>query len=168
MSRRWYVVHTQPHAEFKALAHLRRQNFEAYLPRYTKRRRHARRIEQVASPLFPRYIFVALDLELSQWRPIRSTIGVSSVVCCGDAPAPVPEGIVEEIQSRENDGGMVELRPLLNVRRGEPVRIVDGAFCDYLGLFEEITEDRRVGILLNLLGRSVHVFLPEAFVSAAA
>lgn len=168
MSERWYVVHTQPHAEHKALVHLQRQGFTAYMPRYSKRRRHARRVEQVSAPLFPRYLFVALDLETCPWRPIRSTVGVAALVCCGDAPLPVPEGVVEEIRARENELGMVELRPLLNVRRGEPIRIIDGAFCDYLGLFEEITEDRRVGILLNLLGRPVRVYLPEGFVSAAA
>jgi transcriptional antiterminator RfaH len=56
----WYVVQTHPHAENKAAAHLQRQGFATYLPRYLKRRRHARRTEAIAAPLFPRYLFVAL------------------------------------------------------------------------------------------------------------
>ena len=44
MTSRWYVVQTQPHAESKAMGHLIRQGFAAYLPRYLKRRRHARKI----------------------------------------------------------------------------------------------------------------------------
>jgi transcriptional antiterminator RfaH len=39
---RWYVAQTQPNAEAKAVAHLNRQGFGTYLPRYLKRRRHAR------------------------------------------------------------------------------------------------------------------------------
>ena len=59
---RWFVAHTHPHAEGKASAHLARQGFETYLPRYLKRRRHARKIETVAAPFFPRYVFVFVDL----------------------------------------------------------------------------------------------------------
>ena len=61
MGHRWYVVRTQPHSENKASAHLGRQGFETYLPRYLKRRRHARRVETVQAALFPCYLFVAID-----------------------------------------------------------------------------------------------------------
>jgi transcriptional antiterminator RfaH len=63
MTERWYVVHAQPNAEAKVVSHLRNQGFRPYLPRYRKRRRHARRVEDVAAPLFPRYLFVSLDVE---------------------------------------------------------------------------------------------------------
>ena len=33
---RWFVAHTHPHAEAKATAHLNRQGFEVYFPRYLK------------------------------------------------------------------------------------------------------------------------------------
>ena len=78
---RWYVVQSHPHAELRAVAHLQRQGFETYLPRYRKRRRHARRIETVEAPLFPRYLFVSIDLATQRWRAIHSTIGVSHLVC---------------------------------------------------------------------------------------
>ena len=48
-TERWYVVQSQPNAELKAAAHLNRQGFTTYLPRYMKRRRHARRVEDVHS-----------------------------------------------------------------------------------------------------------------------
>ena len=59
---RWYVVQTQANAEHKAVAHLGRQGFTTYLPRYLKRRRHARRVDIVPRPLFPRYLFVSIDV----------------------------------------------------------------------------------------------------------
>ena len=61
-SRRWFVAQSHVHAESKAAMHLGRQGFEVYLPRYRKQRRHARRIDVVATPLFPRYPFVSIDL----------------------------------------------------------------------------------------------------------
>ena len=66
---RWYVVQSQPNAELKAVAHLSRQGFDTYLPRYLKRRRHARRVEVVARPLFPRY-FVSIDVTVQRWRSV--------------------------------------------------------------------------------------------------
>ena len=74
----------------KACWHLARQGFETYLPRYLKRRRHARRVEMLPAPLFPRYLFVAIDMATQRWRSISSTIGVTQLVCAGDVPAPVP------------------------------------------------------------------------------
>ena len=74
---RWYVTQTRPHAETKAAEHLRRQGFAVYLPRYLKQRRHARRVERAAAPLFPRYVFVSIDLATQRWLSIDSTIGVT-------------------------------------------------------------------------------------------
>ena len=59
---RWYVVQTQVNGEVKAAQNLLRQGFEIYLPRYLKRRRHARKVDFAAKPLFPRYLFVAIDV----------------------------------------------------------------------------------------------------------
>ena len=167
MTSRWYVVQTQPHAERKAIGHLVRQGFAAYLPRYLKRRRHARKIETVAAPLFPRYLFVAVDMETQRWRSIHSTFGVSRLVCNGDEPAPVPEAVVAELQSRVDAQGFVRLERRPQFVPGEHVRIVDGVFADSLGLFEGMADRERVAILLDLLGRKVRILLDENAIRAA-
>ena len=85
--RRWYVVHTQPNGEGRADLNLRRQGFATYLPRYARRRRHARRQEVVQRPLFPRYLFVTLDLARDRWRAVHSTFGVNRLVLAGEEHA---------------------------------------------------------------------------------
>ena len=109
----WYVVHTQPHAETKAATHLTRQGYTIYLPRYLKQRRHARRVEAVAAPLFPRYMFVAIDRMTQRWRSIQSTVGVSHLVCNGEQPATIAAGVIDELQSRQDERGLIhlDLRP---------------------------------------------------------
>ena len=102
---RWYVVHTHPRAEAKAVLNLDRQGFTCYLPRCLKRRRHARRVETVAAPLFPRYLFVALDLATQQWWSIRSTFGVADLIYNGEQPAPVPSSINQDLKAREDERG---------------------------------------------------------------
>src|SRR6185312_4646915 len=103
----WYVVHTHIHAEAKAASHLARQGYTAYLPRYLKRRRHARRTETVAAPLFPRYLLVAFDPGVQRWRSIQSTIGVAHLICRGDDPAIVPAKVVDDLKGREDAQGFI-------------------------------------------------------------
>lgn len=166
--RRWYVAQTHVHAEAKAIGHLMRQGFEAYLPQYGKTRRHARRLEKVRAPLFPGYLFVALDVARERWRAIRSTVGIRTLICDGDAPVAVPTGVVDTIRARENENGLVEVPPLVPFDKGDVVRITDGPMCDQVGLFDCATDEDRVVVLLTLLGRQVRVPVPSATVSAFA
>lgn len=163
----WYAVQTQPNAENKASVHLVRQGFKIYLPRYRKRRRHARRTEIVAAPLFPRYLFVFVDRQTQRWRSIHSTYGVSRLVCNGDEPAVVPIQIIEGLRDREGEDGLVEIDTRAQFSVGDKIRITDGAFSDCLGVFQSATGSERVSILLDLLGRKVRVVLSaEDFVAA--
>jgi transcriptional antiterminator RfaH len=164
---RWYVVHAQPNAEAKAVRHLENQGFRPYLPRRLKRRRHARRVEHVAAPLFPRYLFVRLDLDRERWRAIRSTVGVADLVCRGDGPAPVPDGIVEAIRAREDERGLVLLREAPSFHKGDAVTIAEGALEGCAGLFEGASDQERVVVLLNLLGRQVEVRVPAEALDTA-
>jgi transcriptional antiterminator RfaH len=166
-SSRWYVAQTQPHAEAKASLHLGRQGFEVFLPRYLKRRRHARRIETIAAPLYPGYLFVAIDLGTQRWRSIHSTIGISRLVCHGEEPAALPEAVVEELKRRQDDSGLIRLERGPRLNSGDKVRVLEGAFSDYLGLYEGMHERERVAILMDLLGRKVRIQLPAELVEAA-
>jgi transcriptional antiterminator RfaH len=163
---RWYVVQTQPCAERRAMAHLERQGFTTYLPRYRKRRRHARRVETVEAPLFPRYLFVSIDLASQRWRSIHSTVGVSHLVCNGSDPAPLPDAVIDQLRAREEEGFVqLPLRP--SFKPGEAVRILDGAFTSCLGLYEGMKDGERIAVLLDLLGRKVRIYLDPESVAAA-
>lgn len=163
---RWYLVQTRPHSERKAAEHLERQSFETYLPRFLKRRRHARRIETIETPLFPRYLFVSVDVAAQRWFSIRSTVGVSSLVCTGNRPTEVPDAVVAELKSRETNG-LVGFGQPPRFTAGDRVRILDGAFENCLGLFQGMRDQERVAILLELLGRKVRVVLDDLSVAAA-
>ena len=163
----WYVVHTHPHAEAKSAVHLRRQGFMVYLPRYNKKRRHARKLLIVAAPLFPRYLFVGMDCERQRWRAVSSTIGVSHLICHGEKPACVPSIVIDEIRAREDASGIVCLDNRPQFAPGDKVRIAAGAFSDCLGLFECGNDRDRVAVLLDLLGRKVRVLMNGASVVAA-
>ena len=164
---RWYLIQSRPHAEVKASQHLRRQGFETYLPRYLKQRRHARRIEKVPAPLFPSYLFAAVDTASQRWFSIDSTIGVSRLVRNGSHPATVPISILETLKRREDANGFVQLDHRPKFSPGDKICVLAGAFQDCFGLYEGMSGRDRVAILLELLGRKVRVVLDPAIIDAA-
>ena len=166
LGERWYVVQTQPHAEAKAVSHLLRQGFTTYFPRCLKQRRHARKIETVAAPFFPGYVFVAFDMAVQRWRSIQSTAGVTRLVCNGDDPALVPQRVLEEIRRKEDERGFIRIQRKMRFRPGDKIRVNDGPFQECHGLFEVLTDKDRVAILLDLLGRKVRVTLDAGLIAA--
>ena len=156
---RWYVVQTRPRAEGKAVANLARQGFATYLPRYLKKRRHARRVETVLVPLFPRYLFVAVDMATQRWRSISSTFGVTQLVCNGDDPAPIADDIIDDFAAVKTNMEWFVFPRGLALRPATGFVSLDGAFADCIGLFEGMKETERVSVLLDLLGRKVRVLL---------
>lgn len=162
----WYVVQTQINAEAKAARNLLRQEFDIYLPRYLKRRSHARKIEKVPAPLFPRYVFVRIDVEKQRWRSVQSTYGVSHLVLNGSDPAPVARQVIHALKVREDPSGFVMLDQRPKFALGEKVRVLAGVFAENLGLFDGMADRDRVAILLDLLGRKVRVSLEADMVAA--
>ena len=166
--KRWYVVYTRTGMERMALGHLENQGYAAYLPQRLKERRHARRIDTVKTPLFPRYLFVSFDRETDRWHAINGTYGVNYLVTMGDRPSPVPPGIVEAIRARENAEGLVEIVEPCPYTEGEVVEITQGALADQTGIFKCGDDTQRVTLLLRLLGREMEIRLPANAVRAYA
>jgi transcriptional antiterminator RfaH len=159
--KRWYAVYAQPRSEEIASQHLERQGFQVFLPRYLKRRSHARRVEVAPSPLFPRYLFTAFDAAEPGWRVISSTRGVVSLVRSGGGGlAVVPDAVIKEIEHRYNSDGFVVLARHMGLKQGARIRVDTGAFeaCD--AIFETQRDDERVFVLLSLLGREVLANIP--------
>lgn len=154
----WYCVHTKPRMELWARSNLWERGVEAYLPLYRKRRRHARKVDWISAPLFPRYLFVEADLEAGERRRIVSAEGVAQLVAFGERPATLAPAIVAELRRREDASGHVELQP--SFTPGEPLRVREGALLNQVGLFQGLDDERRVVVLLTLLNRPVRVRLP--------
>lgn len=163
----WYVVQTQVNAEVKAARNLVRQGFEIYLPRYLKRRSHARKIEKVAAPLFPRYLFVRVEMETQRWRSIQSTFGVSRLVTNGPDPAPVAPEVLHILRAKEDQSGFIAMDRRPSFAVGDKIRVLAGTFADMVGLFDGLGDRERVAVLLDLLGQKVRVSMDADMIAAA-
>ena len=158
--KEWFAAHTQAKSEEKAAQHLIRQGFGVYLPRYMKRRSHARKVDYIAAPLFPRYIFVAMDIAKAQWRAISSTVGISHLICNGNKPIAIPEIIIDSIRAKENESGYIRVAESVSFHKGQAVGIVSGPFQDLTGIFQAMSDNERVMVFLDILGRHVRARVP--------
>ena len=151
--RRWYLVYSKPRQEALAKQNLERQGYTTYLPLFrTPRKRLGRRIVRI-EPMFPRYLFIHLDTKTDNWAPIRSTIGVNTLVRFGMTPSPVPEDLIELLKQREDSGGVQDI-PMHQFNEGQRVRIEEGPFMGYEGIFLAKTGQQRVLVLLDIVGKS--------------
>ena len=154
---RWCVVRTLPREENRAELNLLRQGYNAYCPRLKRQVRHARKTSWKMSPVFPGYLFVSIDPAKTQWRAIQSTFGVAGLVRFGDRPATLPCGLVETLRLRSGPDGLVSSPPL---HVGDRVRVVGGAFDDWIGDVLSLPENDRVSLLLTAASRSIEVTFP--------
>jgi len=161
---RWYVVHTQPRREFYAKAQLEGQGFRVFLPKRLRTVRHARTMANVEAALFPRYLFVELDLTRHPWRRVNGTFGVASLVMRSDLPHPMPRGIVEMMLTSVDRGGFLRFEQDLMV--GAKVRLAAGPFAEQLAILDRLDDSGRVRVLLEILGRPVPVEIRREFVLA--
>ncbi len=155
--RTWSVVFTKPRQEAVARENLARQAFLPYLPMLKQPKRLRGRWVEVVEPLFPRYLFVALDFGVQDLSPIRSTLGVVDLVRFGPEPATVPEGIVESLMAAEDPAAACHLVRAEPFQKGDRVTIAAGPFAGIEAIFEAPTGKGRVAVLLDLLGRVARV-----------
>ncbi len=151
--KKWYLVYSKPRQEIVARMQLERQGYQTYLPMLrTPRRRLGKRTIKI-EPMFPRYLFIRLNKNTDNWAPIRSTVGVSNLVRFGMEPAPVPDDLIAVIRDRDDHSGVQDV-PLHEFRPGQMIRIEEGPFTGYEGIFVATTSRERVMVLLDIVGTS--------------
>ena len=145
----WYLIYCKPQQERIARDNLERQGYAVYLPLVAVRRRRKAKTVRVVDPLFPRYIFIYLSDQTDDWGPIRSTIGVSSLVRFGQIPAQIPVSLIESLRERENSDGIQEL-PEQRFKFGDKVRIAEGVMEGFEAIFQCHKSNERVILLLKI------------------
>ena len=150
----WYAVHTHPRKERVALENLERQGFEAYLPLLKVQKARRGKAVMVDEPMFARYLFVRLDSSSQgrSWAPIRSTLGVRTLVQFGGRPARVQPELIDWLRTRE-----VAFDPLHLFEPGDAVTVNAGPFKGLEALYQGVDGEHRALILLEILSKPVRV-----------
>ena len=157
----WFLVRSKPRQESVALTHLARQGYESYLPLFATEKLVRRKSTVVQEPMFARYLFVRLDTtgQGQSWSPIRSTVGVSELVCFGSRPARVDDALIATLRERE---ATQQADPITLFAHGDSVRITEGAFVGLEAIYQMNDAEGRAMVLLDLLSKPVAMTLDAA------
>jgi transcriptional antiterminator RfaH len=143
----WYVVHTKPRQEARALENLQNQGFNCFLPTMQVQKLRNQRVQTVTEPMFSRYLFIQLNEQTQNWGAIRSTLGVSKLVSFGPQPAKVPPEFIAFLKEA----------PVETLERmfapGDIVQIASGPLQGLQGTYVAHDGETRAFVLIDLLGQ---------------
>jgi len=157
LTRQWYVLRTRPRSEGFVASALENDGFTLFFPRVrTPRRRQGYEF----APLFPRYLFLRIDIEAQDLKSVHGLPGVQGWVRFGGTVPSVPDEVVADLRQMvkeiNGEGGLwTRFQP------GDIVRVVSGKM-DSLGRVLERPQspDARVRVLLDFMGRTVSAQVP--------
>jgi transcriptional antiterminator RfaH len=160
----WFLAQVKPNSYQIAARNLHRQGFRTFLPVHEETIRTRTRFVPRLRPLFPGYLFVALDLAQGQWRAINSTYGLTGLVRFGAQPSPVPEALVPQLLSRCDADGRL-LAP--DFAAGDQVVLTRGPLASFVATIENIAPDARVQVLLTFMGQEQRLGVRADFLRPA-
>lgn len=151
----FYVVQCQPQREWLAKIELNNQGFRTFCPviQHQPRIKRGKLETPKPSAMFPKYLFVSLDLDQDHWRSINGTRGVVRLICMNsEKPSPVPDHVMEQLIV----GGEIiqEEKALLPFDLSDTVEFVEGPMLGRKALVTACTNDR-VSVLMAWLGSKI-------------
>ena len=151
----WFLAQCKPNSHRIAERNLTQQGFQTFLPMQEKTAPRRGKFVTSLVPLFPGYLFVAFETAQGGWHTINSTYGISRLIGFGKDPVPLPLDLVSELMLRCDEAG--KLLPPRILKPGDEVCLTSGPFANFVATIEDITPDKRVWVLLDIMGRQTRV-----------
>lgn len=155
----WFLAQFKPNSHRIAERNLARQGFRTFLPQHEETTRARGKFTTQMRPLFPGYLFVAIDVTQGRWRTVNSTIGISRLVSLSGKPTPVPPDLISQLMLRCDREG--KLLPPKVLEPGDEVMLTKGPFANFIATIESTAPDRRIWVLMDLLGAPTRVAVSE-------
>ena len=151
----WILAKNKPNQNKIALMNLERQNFDFFQPTFKVISRRQNKFKEIIKPVFPGYIFIAINLEENNWHKINNTRGISSIIVFGNEIPLIRCELIEELKYRFSLNNTQKAADLFEV--GMNAEITNGPFAQLFGKIDEIDADQRIWILLDILGTQSRV-----------
>ena len=150
MALSWYVIHTLTNYEEKAKQELEKQIANLNLSgkfgqilipteevveikknkKITKRRKY-----------FPGYIFIQMEIDNETYWIVKNTTGISGFLG-GLKPTPLPEDEIKNVINLVEAPPPLKPKSAIVFEKEESVRIIEGPFANFIGIIEEINEEK--------------------------
>lgn len=164
--RAWFVIHCYSGYEYKVKHNLEQriesmgmQDFiyQVVVPTVEEIEIKDGKRRTVERCLFPGYIMVQMLLSDDSWYVVRNTPGVTGFVGMGNKPVPLRQEQVQGIL-RRMEAAAPQVRA--SFKSGQKVRIIEGPFADFIGVVDDIDEERtKLRVLVSFFGRETPVEL---------
>ena len=177
MSKKWYVVQTYSGFENKVrealLQRVKENSMEAVfgevlIPTETVQETKAngkQRVRQKTS--FPGYVFVEMEMGESAWHLVKDTPKVTGFVG-NQKPQEVKPPQIDDLRKSIVEGA-VKPKARVSFETGDEIRVIDGAFANFMGTVEEVMpEKQKLKVKVSIFGRATPVELDFAHVEKRA
>ncbi len=166
---RWYIIHAYSGFEKKvaqailetAAQHGLSDKFEQVVVP-TEEVVEMRRGKKIATErkFFPGYVLARMEITDATWQLVKKTEKVTGFLGgSGIRPQPITEAEVQAIFKQVRDGVEAPKRAI-NVEIGDQVKVIDGPFESFVGIVEEIDEEReKLKVSVSIFGRPTPVEL---------
>ena len=164
--KNWYVIHTYSGYEDAVAKNLKQRIeslgmedkiFNVIVPKEKKIKIKDGKRKVVEEKIYPGYVLVEMIVTDDSWYIVRNTPNVTGFVGAGITPVPVSLSEIENLKKRM---GVETPQYKIEVKVGDPVKIIDGPFKDFDGKVSEIDEERgKIRVLVNMFGRDTPVEL---------
>lgn len=163
----WYVALLKPNGLRAAERNLEQQGFVTFVPRSEVALQRRGKFITEIKPLFAGYLFIRAEPDLSHWRCISSTYGVSRLIRFGaeSAPKMVPQQLMKALMMRCDVNGIFHYAT--DFSAGDTVLIKSGPFANLLATVTQMSTVERISVLLNIMGRSTEVSMSAKHVQSA-
>jgi transcriptional antiterminator RfaH len=156
----WYALQTKSRQEATAEENLNRQGFDTYLPKISLKKRRRDKWVPVTEPLFSRYLFIQVDADEQSLAPVRSTLGVASLVRFGHLLRPLPNEVIAHLKQAESPSSHQREDAVWPHQPGDLVEVLTGPFAGLTGIYQMQKGEDRALLLLSLLGSTQQIALP--------
>ncbi|GGQ09577.1 transcription/translation regulatory transformer protein RfaH [Shewanella litoralis] len=152
----WYLLYCKPREELRAQQNLALQEVESYLPMISQQKKVRNKTQMVTAPLFPSYLFIYFDPEVTSVSKIHNTRGANRIVGCREDMTPIDDRIISALKRRVQ-GHVPEVEKPLS--KGDKVTFVDGPFKDLEAIFDENNPDKRCHVLFTIMGQQKRILV---------
>jgi len=164
--KKWYVIHTYSGYEEAVAKNLKQRIeslgmedkiFNVIVPKEKKIKIKSGKRKVVEEKIYPGYVLVEMIVTDDSWYVVRNTPNVTGFVGAGTTPIPVSSNEIKNLKKRM---GVETPQYKIEVKVGDPIKIIDGPFKDFDGKVSEIDAERgKVKVLVNMFGRDTPIEL---------